>query len=663
MAESMYRNFGKDYLSRISELVAENIEIEMAKWPGTTRSATSKEFAGSVVAEISPSLSEAGVRVVGYRMDVWDIRPVEREAVTASATPEPLRKVIFIGVDGGDWDIITPLIDQGYLPNFKKIVDGGSTGRLRSIEPLLSPLIWTSIATGKLPEDHGILNFTVVDPETGKRVPITRMYRRVDALWNILGDFDRTVSVIGWLATYPAEEINGVMVTDRVGYLAYADSGDDEIKPGSIFPPERVGELSRFVVRSKDVPYDDFRRLLHIDRATFDGEKAVAFDPARPINNMIMLYASTLTYGNIAKYLLTHDAPDFLGVYFELVDAAGHLFMNYAPPRQDWVDEDEYETYKDAMLQTYRYQDRIIGEFIDMCDAQTVLVIASDHGFKSGKMRLRLGGEIGGGHAALWHQLHGIVGLYGSGIRAGHTIEGATVLDLAPTFLSLQGLPRAADMPGRILTDAFEDSLAGRLNSEIVATLERTRKKGTTPDITEAAADEETLKKLEALGYITRENPDAFNNLGQRYQEQGEYEKAIVEFKKALAINPNFPSALNNIGVCYGRLERYSLAEESFKRALALKPDDVYAMNNLAIMYIRIGKPQKAVEFAEMAVRVEPNYANGHLTLGSALATLGELERAEREFERALELDPGNREIEGNLRRVRAERQSTSGNP
>ena len=619
----LYRKFGKDLSGGLSGVFREAVEIALADFPGPA-GGSSDELVNGVIGDVKSELAKIGISVAGFRVETWELAAGAGETAVFNVASEPLRKILFIGVDGGDWEIINPMIEAGFLPNFKKIIEGGATGRLRSIEPLLSPLIWTSIATGKLPEDHGILNFTVTDPSTGKRMPITRMYRKVDALWNFLGDFGRSVDVIGWLATYPAETINGVMVTDRVGYLAYADAGEgDGLAPGSVSPEERVDEISRLIVESANVDYEDFSRFLHIDRATFDENKVVAFDPDNPINNMIMLYASARSYYNIARHLLANDQPDFLGVYFEWCDAVGHLFMNFAPPRLPWVTERDYAKYKDAMLQTYIYQDGIIGEFLDVCGEETVVMIASDHGFKSGQGRPKLGGQIGGGHAAFWHQLYGIVALYGPGIRKGYTLDGATVLDLLPTILALEGLPQAADMPGKVLVDAFEPGLADDVNTQIAATLNRKRDLGDVPQGVDAAT-EETLKKLEALGYITPENPDAHNNLGQRYQEQGKYEEAIEEFKKALA----------------------------------LKPNDVYAMNNLAIMNLELGRLDEAARYGEMAVEVEPNYANGRLTLGSVYATAGRFKDAETQFLKVVELEPGNRRARANLQRVRQEMES-----
>ncbi|MFH1754968.1 MAG: alkaline phosphatase family protein, partial [Candidatus Latescibacterota bacterium] len=456
-------------------------------------------------------------------------------------TAEPLRKIIFIGVDGADWLIINPLIAQGKLPNFKKIVDGGASGPLRSIEPLLSPLIWTTLATGKLPEVHGILNFTELDPNTGNKTPVTRLSRKVDAFWNILSDYERSVDVIGWLATYPAETINGTMVTDRVGYLAFAAPEDtDELPKGAVSPPERMEDVRQMLVRSRDVTFEEFKHILHIDEQTFENNRSLPFDPTNAINNAILIYATAQSYRKISLNLLDQDQPDFLGVYFELVDAFGHLFMPYAPPRDSGIDEEDYRQFKDAIEEIYIYQDQIIGEFLARLNDDTVLMIASDHGFKSGEARLKAGAEIWGGHAAHWHRIEGIICLYGNGIKPGYRIEGAEMVNIVPTILALAGLPRALDMPGSALTEALAPALVAELNRQTVATLQRDRETGEDVDVSGNVMDDEQMKKLEALGYLTAENPDMYNNLGQRYQKQGEFEKAIVEYKKALTIRPQF---------------------------------------------------------------------------------------------------------------------------
>ncbi|MEJ2720211.1 MAG: alkaline phosphatase family protein [bacterium] len=247
-APEIYKTLGPRFLDTISDALRESVAVEIAEWPKTGGAEKPEAVAATVVEEVTPRLADAGIKLIGYRVDDWDVAFKEDAAPAFAVASKPLRKIVFIGVDGGDWEIIKPLVERGGLPNFRKIIEQGTTGPLESVEPLLSPLVWTTIATGKFPEQHGILNFTVRDPESGKKVPITRMYRKVDAFWNIVGDYGRTIDVVGWLATYPAEAINGVMVTDRVGYLAYAETGEQTgLAPGSVYPQSRADAISHFV--------------------------------------------------------------------------------------------------------------------------------------------------------------------------------------------------------------------------------------------------------------------------------------------------------------------------------------------------------------------------------------------------------------------------------
>jgi len=140
-----------------------------------------------------------------------------------TSSDAPRNKVLLIGLDGAEWDLIQPMVDAGQLPHFARLMNQGVHGKLRSLEPAAkSPAIWTTIATGKSPEEHGIDTF--VDEQGG--LPLTQNLRKVRALWNILSAVDRSVGVVGWLMSWPAEEVNGFVVSD---YLQYAAKGSTRI--------------------------------------------------------------------------------------------------------------------------------------------------------------------------------------------------------------------------------------------------------------------------------------------------------------------------------------------------------------------------------------------------------------------------------------------------
>ena len=77
------------------------------------------------------------------------------------------RRLLLVGWDSADWKIIHPLLDAGELPGVARLVERGTSGNLATLEPQLSPMLWTSIATGKMAYHHGVPGFTEVDPGTG----------------------------------------------------------------------------------------------------------------------------------------------------------------------------------------------------------------------------------------------------------------------------------------------------------------------------------------------------------------------------------------------------------------------------------------------------------------------------------------------------------------
>ena len=84
------------------------------------------------------------------------------------------RKILLIGWDAADWKIITPLIDQGLMPTMEKLVNGGVMGNLATLSPVLSPMLWNSIATGKRADKHGIYGF--IEPKPDRPIHILTVY-------------------------------------------------------------------------------------------------------------------------------------------------------------------------------------------------------------------------------------------------------------------------------------------------------------------------------------------------------------------------------------------------------------------------------------------------------------------------------------------------------
>ena len=156
-------------------------------------------------------------------------RPAGAAAAIAAAV-RPGRPVIFLGLDGADWNLLDQYMARGLMPNLTRLVAAGTSGRLRTMQPALSPLVWTTMMTGVGPLDHGVLDFVQFDPATGLKTPIGSTERRVPAIWNMATTAGKTAGVFGMWATYPAEPVGGLMVSDRLFTFLFKE----------LTPPERI---------------------------------------------------------------------------------------------------------------------------------------------------------------------------------------------------------------------------------------------------------------------------------------------------------------------------------------------------------------------------------------------------------------------------------------
>ena len=130
------------------------------------------------------------------------------------ASTRQRNRVLLIGWDAADWRVIHPLLDAGKLPALERLVNRGVMGNLATLQPVLSPMLWTSIATGKRPYQHGVLGFVEPTPDGRGVRPVSGTSRKTKALWNILSQEGLYSNIIGWWPSHPVEPIRGAMVSN-----------------------------------------------------------------------------------------------------------------------------------------------------------------------------------------------------------------------------------------------------------------------------------------------------------------------------------------------------------------------------------------------------------------------------------------------------------------
>ncbi|MEX1048155.1 MAG: alkaline phosphatase family protein [Akkermansiaceae bacterium] len=128
------------------------------------------------------------------------------------------KRLLLVGWDSADWKLIHPLLDQDELPGVAQLVQGGVSGNLTTLEPQLSPMLWTSIATGKMAYHHGVHGFTEVDPISGRIVPVSAATRKCKTIWEMLGERGLKSHLVGWFATQGEQDLNGCMASNMYGH-------------------------------------------------------------------------------------------------------------------------------------------------------------------------------------------------------------------------------------------------------------------------------------------------------------------------------------------------------------------------------------------------------------------------------------------------------------
>ncbi len=512
-------------------------------------------------------------------------------------------RVLLIGLDGADPATLDRLIGQGKLPTFERLRREGVYGRLRSREPLLSPVIWTTIATGRTPQDHGVLDFVEAAAD-GHAIPITSARRRVPALWNIATTFRRSSGFIGWYASFPVEDVQGFEVSDRIAFHQVAS---DTMVSNAAYPPELASELRQSGPAEPDEAVVR-ARLLSNESAplTEDGQ--------RRVRELARMYATSEAYRRLTIQLQRRYRPQLLGVYFELIDACGHLFMEDAPPRRADVSSADYSAFSTTVDRCYEYQDEVLADLLTTADDDTLVVLCSDHGFKSGERRPDTPGRADVGQAALWHLPFGVLILHGASVQRGAHPRGATILDIAPTVLHALGIPLARDLPGQAIAEAFP---AGAIANEPARVAPYPFVP--VPPGTVSGDAPERIAELKALGYLSgaagpRPAKDgrfatSFLNEGVSMYVDGEWPDALRAFARAAELDPGNVNARAFAARVYLERREFGRARALLDEALALDASSVYVRllrANLAISTSRFADAELELHAAESLDRRLP---------------------------------------------------------
>jgi predicted AlkP superfamily pyrophosphatase or phosphodiesterase len=389
-----------------------------------------------------------------------------------SHSSPPPRKLIVLGVDGLEWRLVLKFAQTGKLPNLSALLADGVSGKLETLEPTHSPAIWTTIATGKRPEKHGILDFAFQD-ESGEPHLFTSVHRNSKALWNLLDDAHRGCDVLGWWCTFPVEKIDGVMVSQTClrtqidvsdGHKIWKGSYLRGI-PGQVQPPE----FEPRVRAAADRIYGDSKASM---RAL-----AQPREPLTPLasglwDGLSSSFVADQLYADLARdRLKSGQASEVVLLYLGTTDVASHRFWRYFepelydhPPRPE-----ELADFGHVIEASYVFADKVLGELRALApDADFVVV--SDHGFHAVNPHGGFSDDAPAAEQPFTSGDHqdappGFFLASGPGFRAGSCASDAEhvpvvgrVEDVVPTLLWRLGIPFGEDMDGRPMRDVLSEA-------------------------------------------------------------------------------------------------------------------------------------------------------------------------------------------------------------
>jgi predicted AlkP superfamily phosphohydrolase/phosphomutase len=274
-------------------------------------------------------------------------------------------RVLLIGLDGGTFATLDPLMDEGIMPFLKEFVATGVRSPLRTVIPPLTPPGWTSLVTGRTPGQHGVMDFFRFEsPDTHYLRLVDSRDVKCETIWSILGRQGLRTTVLNFPLMTPPRPLAGNAVP---GWAPWRHL------PRLCFPRDLYDKI-------KAVPGFNVQELamdLKLEGKAIEGSAKEEYE-----DWILFHIRRERQWFEILRYLMQEDPCDLTAVLFDGVDKLQHLLWRFIDPAYVPLQPSIWEqNIRELCLNYFRQLDGLLAEAVAMAGPDALVFLASDHGF------------------------------------------------------------------------------------------------------------------------------------------------------------------------------------------------------------------------------------------------------------------------------------------
>ncbi|HKI84341.1 MAG TPA: alkaline phosphatase family protein [Candidatus Krumholzibacteria bacterium] len=372
-------------------------------------------------------------------------------------------EIFILGVSSLEWSRLDALMDQGKLPNFSKIVKGGTRADPQGEDPLAVAALWASIQSGKRDAKHQVYgNFEPM--QNGLVCPARSVSRLTTSIWQMLSRNGHSVALVGLPVSFPAEVVRGQVVSNMAFPNRWSETSEVSFHPQEgqreTYPNALFQELKKLYRPADSISREELTRFFVLNEKEF----SMAYDEPlgsiqhldNPLRDFALTHQTDLSYLDMALYLKEHYHPELTACLLELPAVVSPPYWYFVQPEGLIAQSPNYRRFRDTVNETYRWIDERLGTVLDALDRNATLIVVSERGFGIEHVQNAEGETVPLAQA----KPNGVLILYGHGIAKGKRLSFTKVYDLAPTILSMENTPIGDDLDGTPLTAAFTETFA-----------------------------------------------------------------------------------------------------------------------------------------------------------------------------------------------------------